>query len=169
MTYENCVVLKPWGYEFKLFDNGKISIWMLNIEPGQGTSVHCHFSKCARFIPIAGVVVVRTNEGVHRMVCPQSFTVDRYEFHAVGNGGDEPLSLIEVETSSDKGDLFRLRDRYGRGQGYEGGDNIVREGLEKYGHFTLEPDVPVIHRGYRLSVDHDGLLAINIPGSRKVA
>lgn len=155
--FENCVVLKPWGHEFQLFDNGKVSIWMLNIKLRQGTSVHCHFGKRAQFIPISGAAVVRTNERLHRISFPQTVMVERYAFHAVGNGGDDDLALIEIETPSDKADLFRLRDNYGRGQGYEGGDNIVRDNLDRYGYFSLEPAGLIVNQyGRRMQVRPDG-------------
>ena len=155
--FENCVVLKPWGHEFQVFDNGRVSIWMLNIKPGHGTSVHCHFGKRARFVPIGGTAIVRTNENLHRVEFPQTVMVDRYEFHAVGNGGDGPLWLIEIETPSDKADLFRLRDTYGRGQGYEGGDNIVRNNIGRFGYFSLQPAGLIVNDyGHRLQVRDDG-------------
>lgn len=138
--FENCVVLKPWGHEFQVFDNGRSSVWMLCIKPGQGTSVHCHFGKNALFVPLAGTSIVRTNADVHRLTFPAAIDVDRYVFHAVGNGGDDDLWMIEVETPSDKHDLFRLRDSYGRPQGYEGGDSIAREGLARFGHFEMTAD-----------------------------
>ncbi len=155
--FENCVVLKPWGHEFQVFDNGRVSIWMLCIKPGHGTSVHCHFGKRARFIPLSGKAIVRTNDFVHHLWFPQMKMVNKYEFHAVGNGGDSDLALIEIETPSDKADLFRLRDGYGRGQGYEGGTNIVRDGLDRFGYFSLQPAGLFVNQyGRRLQVSADG-------------
>ncbi len=163
--FENCVVLKPWGREFQVFDNGLCSVWMLCINPGQGTSVHCHFSKTARFVPLAGTAVVRTNTDIWRLTFPQSVAVDRYEFHAVGNGGADDLWLIEIERPSGKNDLFRLRDSYGRSQGYESGDSIVRDELGRFGHFTLSSGFSVdgFHTqngkiGCRLAVSEDQLM-----------
>ncbi len=135
--FENCVVLKPWGHEFQIFDNGRASVWMLCIKPGQGTSVHCHFGKTAGFLPVEGEAIVRTNADLRRLRFPEWAAVDRYEFHAVGNSGNRDLWLIEIEAPSDKADLFRLRDAYGRGQGYEGGNHVVRDDLSRFGHFML--------------------------------
>ena len=142
--FEDCVVLKPWGHEFQVFDDAKCSVWMLHIKPGHGTSVHCHFGKRARFVPLVGTAVVRTNTDIHRLTFPRSVAVERCEFHAVGNGGAEPLKLIEIESPSDKADLFRLRDGYGRGQGYEGGASLVRDDLARFGHFALHPNEPSV-------------------------
>lgn len=157
--FENCVVLKPWGFEFQVFDNGRASVWMLCIKPGQGTSVHCHFGKSARFVPLAGTVVVRTNEEVRSLTFPHSAEVQRYEFHAVGNPGAEDLWLIEIESPSNKDDLFRLRDKYGRGQGYERGGSIQRIHLVDFRHFQLSDGGPAIHFArHAISVSEGRLL-----------
>lgn len=137
VDYANCVVMKPWGYEFQIFDNGNCSIWLLYIKPGHGTSVHCHFSKSAMFVPLIGSVGCHSNGGTKVLNFPASAEADKYEFHSVGNAGDGDLYLLEIERPSDKGDLFRLRDGYGRSQGYEGGDSIMRVDLGRFDHFTL--------------------------------
>lgn len=155
--FENCVVLKPWGHEFQVFDNGRASVWMLCIKPGQGTSVHCHFGKTARFVPLAGTAIVRTNTAINLLEYPESHSVARYEFHAVGNGGESDLWLIEIERPSDKADLFRLRDAYGRGQGYEGGASLVRDRLDRFGYFSLYPAGLIVGQfGRSLQIVDDG-------------
>lgn len=121
-----------------MFDNGRASVWLLNINPGQGTSIHCHYGKRATFVPLVGIIGCRTNDGMRHLTFPDVMTVDRYEFHSVGNPIHADATLLEIETPSDKSDLMRLRDNYGRsGRGYESGDSIVRERLQHYGHFTL--------------------------------
>lgn len=140
--FENCVVIKPWGREYQVFDNGCASVWMLCIKPGQGTSVHCHFGKTARFVAVEGEAMVRTNSILHRLKFPDWANVEPYEFHAVGNPGDRDLWLVEIENPSDKADLFRLRDKYGRGQGYESGDSLIRDDLSRFDHFMLEEGFP---------------------------
>ncbi len=103
---------------------------------------------------------MRTGSGVHSLTFPKSRAVDRYEFHAVGNGGEDDLSLIEIESPSDKADLFRLRDAYGRGQGYEGGVSLVRDDLARFDHFTLQPNGPSVDRSGRTLFFLDDLLCI---------
>jgi mannose-6-phosphate isomerase-like protein (cupin superfamily) len=130
------VVLKPWGYEFQVYDNGTWSIWMLCINPGQGTSIHCHATKKAIFIPLSGQLSCKVQEGIFDLNFPESMEVEEYSFHAVRNNTESDILLLEAETPSDKADLFRLNDRYGRGQGYE--RDVVRGDLDKYGHFLLD-------------------------------
>lgn len=141
-NFDNCVVLKPWGHEFQVFDNGLTSVWMLRITPGNGTSVHCHTGKSALFLPLLGEVTCRRNGEIKELIWPASALAERYEMHSVWNRGEEDLYLIEVEKPSDKHDLFRLRDSYDRGQGYEGGSNIVREGLAQFEHFAIDKEQP---------------------------
>ena len=35
-------VIKPWGFEYKIYSNGVSSTKLLNIKSGKKTSMHCH-------------------------------------------------------------------------------------------------------------------------------
>src|SRR3990167_2193158 len=45
LSYKDLVVLKPWGYEFLAFENGRVAIWILYIKKRHSTSMHCHPKK----------------------------------------------------------------------------------------------------------------------------
>ena len=44
-NYRNLIVKKPWGYEYLLFENDYVAVWILHLKKGQATSVHCHPGK----------------------------------------------------------------------------------------------------------------------------
>jgi len=157
--YSDCVVLKPWGFEFQVFDNGACCIWLLHIRANQGTSIHCHINKQATFVPLLGQLTCRTNFGRSDLSFPASMSVDKCEFHSVGNETADGIFLLEIERPSNKDDLFRLRDSYGRSQGYEGGDNIVRSDIDLFGHFTFSEDGEAEFLNFKMRI-RDGALFV---------
>ena len=47
------VVNKPWGYEYLMFQNTNVAIWMLYIKKGHSTSMHCHLKKKTSIVLIS--------------------------------------------------------------------------------------------------------------------
>ena len=45
MSYENNIVKKPWGFEYLVYQNDNVGLWLLHIEKDQCTSTHCHPKK----------------------------------------------------------------------------------------------------------------------------
>ena len=43
--YSKVIVKKPWGYEYLVFENEFVAIWMLHIVRKRKTSMHCHQKK----------------------------------------------------------------------------------------------------------------------------
>ena len=44
-SYKNKIVDKPWGYEYLIYENNLVALWLLHIKPNQKTSLHCHPKK----------------------------------------------------------------------------------------------------------------------------
>jgi rfaE bifunctional protein nucleotidyltransferase chain/domain len=120
--YSNKGYIKPWGYEYMAFQSSDLAIWILHVNQGLQTSMHCHFYKDTLLCVISG-----------------TFRIDLYKDFKILNEGDvcfipasmfhgiyaySPNSIIlEVEiydktceglTYSDKNDLLRLKDFYTR-------------------------------------------------------
>ena len=43
--YSDAIVKKPWGYEYLVFENEFVAIWILQIIRKRKTSMHCHPNK----------------------------------------------------------------------------------------------------------------------------
>lgn len=161
--YNEVVVMKPWGYEFQVFNNGLVSIWLLCIKPAQETSMHCHPNKKSSFIPLVGELTFHTLSSIENYRWPDTITCEKGAFHAQSNEGDKSIAFLEVETPVNKTDIVRLRDRYGRAQnGYEGIDHMrhhMRLSHENgAGHFFLSEDgwkQRHPYGDYILSIDED--------------
>jgi acetolactate synthase-1/2/3 large subunit len=115
MRYE--VVPKPWGYEYCAFDNGRAAVWILHIARGRKTSLHAHPKKDTRLICLQGEVEVN---GVK--VRPlETFFARKGDFHQshvisqdVTPASENGAFVMEIEEPSDKGDIVRADDAYGR-------------------------------------------------------
>jgi acetolactate synthase-1/2/3 large subunit len=109
------IVPKPWGYEYCAFDNGAAAVWILHIGRGRGTSRHCHPNKRTRLVVLQGEVQFngKTLQPLERVI------VEKGDFHQTVVWGCETASqngafVMEIEEPSDKADIVRADDAYGR-------------------------------------------------------
>ena len=158
-SYRDCIIRKPWGHEWELFDDKRHSVWMLNINAARATSLHCHQHKSACLIPLTGEIELVMLGGERMTVKPmQSVTLLPKKFHCLWNSGTSDVKVIEIETPSIKLDLIRASDAYGREKnGYEGETFIVRENLEQYGYVRISEDETINRFGYAISIDQRGV------------
>jgi hypothetical protein len=160
VSYANCVVTKPWGYEFEMFDDTKHALWLLHINAQRATSLHCHMHKTASFLPLSDGLQIVTLSGVIPLERGLKVVAKPGVFHSVWNSAMTDGELIEVENPSIKTDLIRAQDAWGRQkQGYEGEKHIVR-GWElakaNYGYCQLKEHYPVFRLGHKIEVDDEG-------------
>jgi mannose-6-phosphate isomerase-like protein (cupin superfamily) len=123
--YQNVLVKKPWGCEYLVYDNGLVSLWHLFIRNGERTSMHCHPSKKTSLILLSGEAVVsfltdsRTIHSLAKMMIREGL------FHSTAALSSEGIIVLETETPSDKTNLVRLEDEYGRQEKpYEGSEAV---------------------------------------------
>ena len=156
--YCNCVVLKPWGHEYELFDDKKHAVWMLNIRPNRSTSMHCHQHKAVCLIVLTGELMLLTLVEQRVIKAGESISLLPKVFHCLWNAGLSDVNLLEIEQPSIKLDLIRAEDAYGREKsGYEGENFIVRENLEQYGYGRIGEDETISRFGYDISIGPDGI------------
>lgn len=134
LDYSNYIVRKPWGYEYLVYENDQIAIWMLHIARKRSTSMHCHPNKTTNLILLSGQLRC---EGLNwkQDLNPLDFVrIDKGVFHSskalslenIYPPSENGSFLIEIESPVDKGDLVRAKDSYGRkGKSYEGIDSML--------------------------------------------
>ncbi len=137
--YKNWVVLKPWGYEYLIFENKEVAVWFLHINNMHSTSMHCHPKKKTSLILLSGNALCNTFERRTYLEGPEAIVFEQSVFHstkALSSGG---IKIIEVETPPDKTDLVRLNDEYGRQmEGYEGLMEMRTDNLKDFGYFFFD-------------------------------
>ncbi|MCS7063037.1 MAG: hypothetical protein NZM04_03145 [Methylacidiphilales bacterium] len=118
--YTQCVVNKPWGYEYLWYQDAHVAIWFLHIDYLKSTSLHCHVKKRTSLLLLQGKAVSSTLENRYKLSPGDAVVLEACVFHsttAISEGG---IYVLEVETPPMKGDLVRLKDAFGRqGAGYE--------------------------------------------------
>lgn len=121
IDFRSSLVRKPWGYEYLMYQNEQLGLWLLRLEPGAATSLHCHPRKKTGLVVLAGEAHLSfLNDGIDLKPLGRNM-IRPGLFHSTKATSDDGLFLLEVETPRDKENLVRLEDNYGRqAQPYEG-------------------------------------------------
>lgn len=124
MRFDGKMVKKPWGMEYCAFDDGNVAVWYLHIRAGQRTSQHLHEKKSTSLNILSGdAAITKTRTG--------NFSPDDAPNYIPRGTPHSTLAVtdawvMEIETPSDKTDLVRLGDDYGRkGKPYENGESVI--------------------------------------------
>lgn len=128
--YKGVIVVKPWGYEYLVFENHKVAVWILFLQKDRSTSMHCHPKKKTALTVLSGKATTSFLDKYFKLQALDALRIDVGVFHSTqANSGG--VLILETETPPDKLDLVRLRDEYGReGKGYEGNDKMSKETSE---------------------------------------
>lgn len=129
------VVSKVWGLEWVSYQRPECAVTVLHIARKRMTSLHCHPNKATVLVCISGIlkVSIGTQEADGKLTervlgplgCVSILKGVYHRTEAVGELDLYPPSedgcwLIEIEEPSNKLDLIRAKDAYGRaGQPYE--------------------------------------------------
>src|SRR3989339_983698 len=132
--YNNVIVKKPWGYEYLVFKNDFVAIWMLQIIRKRKTSMHAHPNKKTGLVLLSGNATCSHSEGIIGLNPMDGVVIEEGAFHSTEACSPhliQPLSengiwVMEIESPPIKTDLVRIKDEYGRsGTSYEGVNNMV--------------------------------------------
>lgn len=118
--HKEIVVQKPWGYEYLIYESQDVAVWLLYIEQGKTTSLHCHPKKTTGLILLEGEAELGFIADSKIIQSPSKQMIRRGLFHSTKALSSPGIFLLEIETPNDKEDLVRLFDEYGRvAEGYE--------------------------------------------------
>lgn len=109
-------VHRPWG-SYRGVDRGaRFQVKRIVVAPGRRLSLQSHRHRAEHWIVVAGEAEVTRNEEVFRLSPNQSTYIPLGAIHRLGNPGEEPLHLIEVQSGDYLGedDIERYEDVYGR-------------------------------------------------------
>lgn len=140
--YSKVIVKKPWGYEYLIYRNEYIAVWILYIKQGFQTSIHCHPNKKTSLVILSGEALCSFLNKEMKIETGDGLLIDKGVFHRTHSVSSEGIFVMEIETPVNKRDLVRLNDTYGRvGLGYETIDQMSFN-LQNYNYISLiEPEV----------------------------
>ena len=119
-NYDINIVEKPWGFEYLVYQNEEVALWLLYIRNTHSTSLHCHPKKTTGLILLDGQIEVSFFNQVNRLNPGNKIMIRKGLFHSTKSVSDKCSYLFEIETPVDKQDLVRFKDSYGReGKPYE--------------------------------------------------
>ena len=116
--YTGVRIKKPWGHELEKYRDDDVAIWWLHIHHNQKTSMHCHPNKSTVLFVMGGEGTLLTLGESHLIGDGDVVVIEKGAFHQICAGGNA-IMIYELESPPNKRDLVRLKDDYGRGQGYE--------------------------------------------------
>jgi mannose-6-phosphate isomerase-like protein (cupin superfamily) len=112
LSYLDRLISKPWGSEFRVYEDAFTEVWWLHITPQHRTSLHCHPNKLTALLCLEGKGTLTTCTGLHYALEPGVvLQIERGAYHRSASS-DTALTLVEVETPKNKFDLVRIDDDY---------------------------------------------------------
>jgi len=132
INYIDKLCIKPWGHEYLLYENNRVAIWVLRINKGHATSLHCHFKKDTLLFTLHGCGKINLINDEEIILNPLKYVfIPRNKFHALSTYSDYSY-FLEIEIFgkdlhfSDKNDLLRINDIYNReSRGYENSVSVI--------------------------------------------
>jgi len=145
--YKNIVVNKPWGWEYLAYENRYIAIWILYLNFGFETSLHCHPNKKTVILPLFGNIQLSSLEGWAALKPGDAAMIEEEVFHSSKAASRDGTTVMEIESPPNKKDLVRLKDEYGRREmGYESKKSMSKRGGDTYVHFNDAKKGRVVRR-----------------------
>ena len=136
--YSKVVVKKPWGYEYLIFSNEEVAVWILFLKAGSQTSMHCHPQKKTSLVVLEGKVNCSSLIQKLDRSAGEGLLIDKGVFHQTTSPLESTAFVMEIESPVNKRDLVRLKDRYGReGKGYESEDQHSFD-TQNYNYLSLQ-------------------------------
>ncbi len=109
-------VYRPWGFYESLDSGERHQVKHLMVHPGAGQSLQMHHHRAEHWVVVKGRAEVTVGDTVTTLEENQSTYIPIGTRHRLANPGEEPLSIIEVQSGSYLGedDIVRYDDVYGR-------------------------------------------------------
>ncbi len=111
-------VFRPWGSYQSLDAGDRFQVKHLIVNPGAKLSLQKHNQRAEHWVVVHGTARVTRDEEVFDLGRNESTYIPLGVVHRLENPGNEPLSVIEIQSGDYLGedDIVRLDDVYGRSE-----------------------------------------------------
>ena len=79
--YSKVVVRKPWGYEYLIFENDLVAVWILYLKKEALTSMHCHPQKKTSLVVLQGDAKCSTLNDSYIRKAGEGLLIEKSVFH----------------------------------------------------------------------------------------
>jgi mannose-1-phosphate guanylyltransferase/mannose-6-phosphate isomerase len=116
ITQFHTQVHRPWGSYTVLEESGSYKIKRVSVSPGKCLSLQLHRRRSEHWIVVSGRADIQLGEERFLLAANESTFVRAGVRHRLGNPGETPLEVIEVQSGDYLGedDIERFDDEYGR-------------------------------------------------------
>lgn len=107
---------RPWGRYEVLEESDGYKVKRLEVKPGARLSLQRHSRRGEHWVVVSGVADVVCGDRELKLKTGEHIHIPTETNHRLGNSGDQPLMLIEVQLGDYLGedDIVRLDDDYKR-------------------------------------------------------
>jgi mannose-1-phosphate guanylyltransferase len=109
-------VHRPWGTYTVVEQGPGFKIKRIEVKPGASLSLQMHRHRSEHWVVVSGSAKVVNGEREMTIDVNESTFIPAGQRHRLGNAGEAPLVIIEVQAGSYVGedDIVRFEDQYGR-------------------------------------------------------
>ena len=109
-------VLKPWGSYTNLEVRKNYLVKRIEVQPGEKLSLQSHTYRDEHWTVVSGTAEIQLENQMMILNPNETTLITRGSKHRLGNPGETPLILIEVQVGDqlDENDIVRYDDLYGR-------------------------------------------------------
>jgi cytidyltransferase-like protein len=110
------VGMRPWGHYVVIEDKERHKIKRLVVEPGHRLSLQSHEKRKECWVVVSGTATVELDGVVNQVKEGETITIPRKAKHRLGNKGESPLEVVEVQYGvyTEEDDIVRYEDDYKR-------------------------------------------------------
>jgi len=107
---------RPWGSWSVLYEGEGMKVKLIEVDPGQRLSLQYHRHRSELWICVSGRALAVVGESEFHLGPRDTATIPAGTVHRLGNPGEEPMSIVEVQQGEllSEEDIVRLEDDYQR-------------------------------------------------------
>lgn len=107
---------RPWGSWSVLYEGEGMKVKLIEVSPGHRLSLQYHRHRSELWICVSGRASAVVGEREIELAPRDTVTIPVGTVHRLGNPGDEPMSIVEVQQGDllSEEDIVRLEDDYNR-------------------------------------------------------
>ena len=108
---------RPWGHAETIKGGPGFLVKRITVSPGESLSLQLHRHRAEHWVVVRGQAEVTRGDEQFTLRPDESTYIPVGTRHRLGNAGQEPLVVIEVQVGDtlSEDDIVRFDDRYGRG------------------------------------------------------